>query len=122
MLHPYRGMPPNYIPVKIYIYIYIYIYIAESRFSKQDWPSDEFGLGEPSHSQNVLAEMCNLYRKTRYLTRPPVQNHGVHRRCVKRVQLCSANNTTVARTIGRRIKAKHIPVASTHTLDGAMPP
>ena len=34
-------------------------------FSKQDRNSDHFGLMSPRHSENILAEMCYLYRRTR---------------------------------------------------------
>ena len=41
--------------------------IRESHFSNQDWHCDDFGLRIPVISENILAEMCHLYPRTRLL-------------------------------------------------------
>ena len=34
-------------------------------FRDKDWHSDDLGFEKPRHSENILVEMCYLYRRTR---------------------------------------------------------
>ena len=34
-------------------------------FRNKDWPSDEFWVKDPRHSEKILLEMCHFYRRTR---------------------------------------------------------